>query len=189
MALPAQHHLDETVKILAALDLADLTQRIRQAAPGIKAQSFDGPMVSSGQGPSDPTGSEATAERRNPDSVAELNDLTRKAHAIALALAKLDQSHRPPAPGSRDRLTAANEPSCWFCDHYHHEDRMRCGPLVTQTPTDVGGRLDVPRLCGRGHYDGIRRTVDGADRLPSEYELDYYARTGRWPPLKAEAVA
>ena len=185
-------HIAEASDILARIDVTTLLKRIDAAAPGIKAASYDGPMVSSGQGPSDPTGRAATP--RTPEGgrdrwsmpieerqTKQVIKWSLELHTICLALHKIQSNYTTPAPWSRDRLEAAGERLCDYCLRYPTRS-----PQIPkgEAPTDVGGRASLKRWTCSQHYDLIRRVWDTTMAEPTDAHFEHYASTGRYPTLK-----
>ena len=152
----------------------DLWKRVLDAQPGINAARYDQDQTTNGQGPADPTGRQATAERPDPAFILKGRYLT-SVRLIAHHVNELYRLHATlatPVPGSSERAQAANEPGCHAC----HSIGVWSPPHTTN-PTTVAGRLNEPQLLCQAHYEHTGRL----DRLPDKDETLRWHETGRWP--------
>lgn len=159
--------------------------RMRQAVPGLPAQRFEASTRSSMV--ADPTGTAALAEATD-RATADLRMLDRvlvQAKRAVDELLRLVDRYPPPHVGATDRLLAEAEadaePGCWSCARVPGPAGTPRWepPIAGLGATDVGGRLDVPRLLCWWCYDRARLW----GRLPTEEELQAHhsGKRVRWP--------
>lgn len=163
---------------LARHDFDALNRRLQDNLPGISAQSFDGPQVSSGQGPADPT---ASGAMQRPDrSVQMRKDFLRALAQLEQARNALDHiaaSVTPPKPGSRAWFEATNEPDCQLCREAGRPREMV--HTRTRFATIEGDGLPLPAeypVCS-AHYQKIRNL----ERRTTAAEDTHFTRYGKWP--------
>lgn len=156
----------------------------RQDAAGIRAQNYEGVIVS-GHTVSDPTGQAAIAPGRIDIAVAEIHAALDRIHSVVepliwncawLTRSPVTHAEARRREDERRDLADGNRHRCWSCARVEASPGLPwdCGcPELRRT--DCGGILDEPRPLCRWTV----RYVERFGELPTVDEVELHRRGGR----------